>query len=111
MSVQKLEAVLTEALPVAAEDFPHVYGKDFATGTSGGTPLTMGMFRMNKGEAFPYSYEFDEFKLVVEGTVTVTEEDGTATDFKAGDVIQFGSGSNVKFSSDDSSLMLYVASR
>jgi uncharacterized cupin superfamily protein len=82
-------------------------------GSSGRThgPITAGLFRMGHGQAMPYTYEFDEFKLVLEGEMTVTEETGKVYELKAGDLIQFAAGAKVKFSSHSSGLAFYVAQR
>jgi ethanolamine utilization protein EutQ (cupin superfamily) len=82
-------------------------------GSSGNksAPITAGLFRMGKGQAMPYTYDFDEFKLVLEGEMTVTEESGNVYELKAGDLIQFSAGAKVKFSSHSSGLAFYVAQR
>jgi uncharacterized cupin superfamily protein len=60
----------------------------------------------------PYSYGFDEFKLVLEGEMTVEDEgSGQVYELKAGDLIQFSAGTKVSFSSQSSGLALYVAQR
>lgn len=111
MGIEKFQSVTTSFLP--GFDIPNVdaLGKDFATASSGSAPLTFGMFRMNKGEALPYTYEFDEFKLVLEGEITVTDDTGAVHKFKAGDVMQFGKDMKVTFSSPSTGLAFFVAQR
>jgi uncharacterized cupin superfamily protein len=75
------------------------------------SPITAGLFRMGAGEAMPYICEFDEFKLVLEGEMTVTEKSGTVHELVAGDLIQFTAGDNVTFSSRSTGLAFYVAQR
>jgi uncharacterized cupin superfamily protein len=84
---------------------------DLGSSGSKSAPITAGLFRMGRGEAMPYTYEFDEFKLVLEGEMTVTDEAGNAYELKAGDLIQFSSGAKVKFSSHSSGLAFYCAQR
>jgi uncharacterized cupin superfamily protein len=111
MKIEKFEAVTTAELPKL--DIPKVNAlqKDFASVNSAGSPLTFGVFRLNEGEALPYTYEFDEFKLVLEGEFTVTDDSGTATKFKAGDVMQFKKGTTATFSTSSTGLAYYVAQR
>ena len=82
-------------------------------GSSGNpaSPITAGLFRMGQGQAMPYTYTFDEFKLVLEGEMTVTEDSGKVHELKAGDLIQFSAGAKVSFSSHSSGLAFYVAQR
>lgn len=111
MFVQKIEAATSAPLP--ALDIPGVDAlmKDFATLSSGAAPITFGLFRMSKGEALPYEYAFDEFKIVLDGEVDVTDQSGTVTSFKAGDVIQFTKGAKVVFTTETTALTAYVAQR
>ncbi|MGA3949059.1 cupin domain-containing protein [Ralstonia nicotianae] len=74
-------------------------------------PITAGLFRMGQGQPMPYTYAFDEFKLILEGEMTVTEASGTVHELKAGDLIQFSAGTRVNFSSRSSGLAFYVAQR
>lgn len=85
--------------------------KDFATKASIGAPITFGMFRMRKGEPLPYEYEFDEYKLVLEGELSVKDESGTTTTFTSGEVIEFAKGTKAVFSSLSTALTFYVAQR
>ncbi len=111
MKVKKFEAVAKIALTAMEEPNANAEGVDVATATSGGTPLTFGLFRMNSGEPFPYDYSFDEFKYVMEGEITVTDGDGAVSTFSAGDVMQFSKDTKAFFSTESTALMLYVASR
>lgn len=111
MPIQKFAAVTSADLP--SLDMPGIDAlmKDFATKSSGGAPITFGMFRMSSGEPLAYDYEFDEYKLVLEGELAVKDESGTTTTFAAGDVIEFPKGSKVVFSSPSTALTFYVAQR
>jgi uncharacterized cupin superfamily protein len=111
MMIEKIQGVTTAPLPDLGVPNVEAWGKDFVTGNSGYAPITCGMFRLNKGEALPYDYEFDEFKLVLEGEFTVKDQTGACTTFKAGDVMQFKKGTRALFSTDSSGLAFYVAQR
>ncbi|MEP3441709.1 MAG: cupin domain-containing protein [Sulfitobacter sp.] len=111
MSIQKFSEVIPAELP--ALDVPGVDAlmKDFASKSSNGAPITFGMFRMSKGDPLPYEYEFDEYKLVLEGELAVEDESGTTTTFTKGDVIEFAKGTKAVFSSPSTALTFYVAQR
>lgn len=84
---------------------------DLGSSAKEGAPITAGLFRMGQGQAMPYTYEFDEFKLILEGEMVVTEDTGKVHELKAGDLIQFSAGTKVSFSSNSSGLAFYVAQR
>jgi ethanolamine utilization protein EutQ (cupin superfamily) len=84
---------------------------DLASSGHKTAPITAGLFRMGRGPALPYTYEFDEYKIVLEGEMDVTEDNGTVHQLKAGDLISFSAGDKVKFSSRSSGLAFYVAQR
>ncbi|SCY84529.1 cupin domain-containing protein [Rhizobium sp. NFACC06-2] len=111
MGIQKFESVTAADLPRV--DMPGVDAllKDFATVNSSGSPITFGVFRLNRGEALPYTYEFDEFKLVVEGEFTVSDGNGDIKTFKAGDVMQFTKGTETTFTTSSTGLAYFVAQR
>ena len=111
MTLHKFASVTTADLP--SLDLPGIDAlmKDFATQGTNGAPITFGMFRMSSGEPLAYDYEFDEYKLVLEGEIDVKDESGTTTTFTTGDVIQFAKGDKVVFSSASTGLAFYVAQR
>lgn len=111
MTIQKFANVIPADLPALEVPGVDALMKDFATKASNGAPITFGMFRMSKGEPLPYEYEFDEYKLVLEGELSVKDESGTTTSFTAGDVIEFAKGTKAVFSSPSTALTFYVAQR
>jgi ethanolamine utilization protein EutQ (cupin superfamily) len=111
MPIQKFDAVTTATLPSLGLTGIDSLMKDFATKSSNGAPITFGMFRMSKGAPLPYEYEFDEYKLVLEGELAVEDETGKTTTFTAGDVIEFNKGTKAIFSSPSTALTFYVAQR
>lgn len=66
---------------------------DLGSSKKTAAPITAGLFRMGKGEPILYTYEFDEFELVLEGEITATEEGGEVHGLKSGDLIRFSVGS------------------
>lgn len=85
--------------------------EDLASSGHKTAPITAGLFRMGRGQPLSYTYEFDEYKILLEGEMAVTEEDGTVHELKAGDLIRFSSGDKVQFSSRSSGLAFYCAQR
>ena len=66
--------------------------------------MTAGLFRICRGRAMPYPYDFDEFKIVLEGEITVADGDGKTYKLKAGDLVRFSAGVKVEFWSRSSGL-------
>ncbi|MEO6118404.1 MAG: cupin domain-containing protein, partial [Methylotenera sp.] len=72
--------------------------KDVVGNTNKNMPFTCGLFRMEAGKSLTYTYDYDEAKVILEGTMTVT--DGTTTaKVVPGDVLYFPKGSTITFSS------------
>lgn len=84
---------------------------DLASSGRKAAPITSGLFRMGRGTPLPFTYEYDEYKFLLEGEMTITEDNGTVHELKAGDLIFFPSGAKVKFSSHSSGLAFYCAQR
>lgn len=111
MTIRVFQAVTQQQLTDLKIPETTAFLDDLGSSGDPQAPITAGLFRMGQGEAMPYTYEFDEFKLVLEGEMTVTEEAGKVHELKAGDLIQFSAGAKVKFSSRSSGLAFYVAQR
>jgi ethanolamine utilization protein EutQ (cupin superfamily) len=111
MAVTKYPAATGTELPDLNIPEIAAFMKDVATASSGGAPITFGLFRMSAGKPLAYTYEFDEFKLLLEGEMTIVDAAGKATHLQAGDVIQFSKGDAVEFSSASTGLAFYVAQR
>lgn len=56
-------------------------------------------------------YECDETGVVLEGTLTVEDENGNSTELKAGDSFFVKRGSKIVFGSTDTALVVKVAGR
>lgn len=84
--------------------------KDLVGNSNKNMPFACGLFRMEKGKPLTYTYEYDEAKIVLEGTITVS--DGSSTiKAKAGDVLYFPKGATIKFSSDSKGLGFICGNR
>lgn len=74
-------------------------------------PMTCGFFRMEAGKPLDYTYGYDEFKLVLEGEITVAEKGGDTVRLTPGDVVFFEKGTSVTFSSPSSGAVFFVGQR
>ncbi len=61
--------------------------------------ITCGFFRMERGPALVYDYDYEEMKIIVEGEMTITDEAGLTVQAKPGDVLYFAKGSRIRFES------------
>jgi ethanolamine utilization protein EutQ (cupin superfamily) len=62
-------------------------------------PITCGFFRMEKGPALVYDYNYEEMKVIVEGEMIISDELGQTVEAGPGDVFYFAKGSRITFSS------------
>jgi ethanolamine utilization protein EutQ (cupin superfamily) len=62
-------------------------------------PITCGFFRMEKGPALVYDYNYEEMKIIVEGEMIIADETGQSVEARPGDVFYFTKGSRITFSS------------
>jgi ethanolamine utilization protein EutQ (cupin superfamily) len=94
-------------------DIPNIkaYLLDIASSDNEGSPITAGLFRLEKGEPLEFTYKYDEVKIVLEGEVTITDDNGVDHELVAGDLINFASGANTVFKTNSSGLMFYVAQK
>ncbi|WP_211461711.1 cupin domain-containing protein [Collimonas silvisoli] len=111
MSIRVFQAATRQQLTDLKIPDTVAFLDDLGSSGNKSAPITAGLFRMGQGQAMPYTYEFDEFKLVLEGDMTVTDESGKVYELTAGDLIQFSAGAKVSFSSRSSGLAFYVAQR
>lgn len=85
--------------------------KDIVFSNDPDSPITCGLFRMEKGNSLQYTYTYDEAKIIVEGEMTISEKDGATVEAKAGDILYFDKGANMTFSSNSSGLGFYCGQR
>ncbi|GMG21278.1 unnamed protein product [Ambrosiozyma monospora] len=64
--------------------------------------ISAGFYKQVAGEELVYTYGFDEMKVVLEvkGDFTITDEVGTVTKPKRGDVYYFKKGCTITFKSE-----------
>lgn len=84
--------------------------KDLVGNSDKKSPLACGLFRMEKGQSLTYTYDYDEAKIILEGTMTVSDGQ-TTVEAKAGDVLYFPKGATINFSSDSSGLGFICGNR
>ena len=88
---------------------------DGVTGDIGQTesqgPMTCGFFRLDNPGSVPYNYSFEEYKIVMEGEMTVKDDKGNEFTAKKGDMFYFENGDNVTFETNISGATFYVAQR
>ena len=81
------------------DDIP-AYFEDVVETYSETAPMTCALFRMEKGTPLVYEYDYDDVKIILEGSMTL--EDGKKTiNATKGDVIYIPNGATIKFTSDD----------
>lgn len=59
--------------------------------------ICAGFFHLEKGNELKYSYDYEEMKIIVEGTFVISDDTGQKVTATVGDVLYFPSGSNVTF--------------
>lgn len=97
-------------LPSMNVEGTNAFLKDVAGNSDKKSPLTCGLFRMEKGKSLTYTYDYDEAKIILEGAMTVS--DGTSTvEAKAGDVLYFPKGATINFSATSSGLGFICGNR
>ena len=74
-------------------------------------PISCGFFRMEKGNPLEYTYTYDEAKIIVDGEMTISEEDGESFKAVAGDVVYFDKGAKITFTSESQGIGFYCGQR
>lgn len=77
----------------------NAYLSDIVSSNDPDSPITCGLFRMEKGDPLTYTYTYDEAKIIIEGEMTISEEGGKTFDAVAGDIIYFAKGAIITFTS------------
>lgn len=72
---------------------------DVHISNDGAKPITCGFFRMEKGPALVYDYNYEEMKVIVEGEMIISDETGQSVEARPGDVFYFAKGSRITFAS------------
>ena len=84
---------------------------DIVSSNDPDAPISCGLFRMEKGNALEYTYTYDEAKIIIDGEMTITEENGESFDAVAGDVVYFDKGAKITFTSNSSGLGFFCGQR
>ncbi len=111
MTIRKLDSSFTYDITDLKLPNIRAFMSDIMTSEDKNAPLTCGLFKQEAGEPCPYTYEAEEFKILLEGEMSVTNDRGETYDLKPGEVLFFGKGEKVKFSSKSHGLAFYVAQR
>jgi len=99
----ELESMNTEGV--------NAFIKDIVFSNDPDSPITCGLFRMEKGKSLQYNYTYDEAKIILEGEMTISEEGGDTVEAKAGDILYIGKGAKMTFSSNSYGLEFYCGQR
>lgn len=110
LKMQHIPAAQALQLPSMDIENTNAFLKDLVGNDDKKMPLTCGLFRMEKGQPLTYTYDYDEAKIILEGTMTVSDGQRTV-EAKAGDVLYFPKGATINFSSDSSGLGFICGNR
>jgi uncharacterized cupin superfamily protein len=111
VTIRKLDNVFSCDLPNLNLPGIRAFMLDIMTSESKEKPMTCGLYRQEVGDPCPYNYETEEFKMLLEGEMSVTNDRGETYELKPGEILFFSKGEKVKFSSKSSGLAFYVAQR
>lgn len=96
-------------LPVM--EIPNAWIGDAFT-NPGGSEIACGFFEMKAGEALHYHYTYDEMKVILQGSFTLTDEDtGQVVEVGPRDVLFFPEGIRVLFETTEDTLAFYTGHR
>ncbi|MBI1946514.1 MAG: DUF861 domain-containing protein [Deltaproteobacteria bacterium] len=90
----------------AAGPDTHVGLLDLITGADG-SPMTAGIMSWRREDSFPWSLDYDEIDLVLEGVLHVVIE-GRTLEARAGDVVHIPKGSRIVFGTPNRVRVFYV---
>lgn len=87
-----------------------VFFSDIVGSGDAQSPLSCGLFRIESGKPLVYTYDYDDIKMMLEGSITFSDGQQQVT-AEAGDVLFFPNGSTITFSSEDSGLAFACGQR
>jgi uncharacterized cupin superfamily protein len=111
MTIRKLDNLFTTKIDDLKLPNIVAFMTDLMTSEDKARPITCGLFKQGAGEPCPYTYEAEEYKILLDGELTVANDKGEVYDLKPGDGLFFGKGEKVQFSSKSFGLAFYVAQR
>jgi ethanolamine utilization protein EutQ (cupin superfamily) len=89
----------------------NVFLQDFTTSNDKKSPMSCGMFRMERGNSLTYTYSYDETKIMLEGEMTLAHKSGKTVTLHPGDSVSFDKGDTITFSSKTSGTAFYCGQR
>ena len=112
MPMTYLENAKATDLPSMEKPNINAFLKDVAVSEDPEKTIVSGFFRMEKSDdPLVYTYDYHEMKIIVEGEMTISDENGTVANAKAGDVFYFPKGSVITFQSPSSGLGFFCGQR
>jgi ethanolamine utilization protein EutQ (cupin superfamily) len=84
----------------------HIGLTDLVTGADG-SPMTAGIMSWGREDSFPWSLDYDEIDLVLEGVLQISI-DGRVLEGRAGDVFYIPKGSRIVFGTPNRTRVFYV---
>ncbi len=79
---------------------------DLVTGADG-SPMTAGIMAWGREDSFPWSLDYDEIDLVLEGVLHI-QMDGRTVEARVGDVVYIPKGSHIVFGTPHRTRVFYV---
>lgn len=73
--------------------------------------ICAGFFRLEKGNALDYTYDYDEMKIIVAGEFIISDDTGQKVTASPGDVLYFPVGTHVKFETKDFAVGFFCGQR
>jgi len=92
-------------------DGVNAYLQDITVSDNKKKPITCGLFRMEKGDALEYTYNYEESKIMLEGAMVLADASGKTVTLTPGDAVSFDKGDTITFSSDSYGLAFYCGQR
>ncbi len=96
----------TPAEPRAGSADRNIGLVDLVTGADG-SPMTAGIMAWGREDSFPWSLDYDEIDLVLEGVLHI-EMDGRTVEARVGDVVYIPKGSRIVFGTPHRTRVFYV---
>lgn len=98
--------------PIASMNEPGVnaYFEDIAGTNNSVSPISCGMFKIEKGNPLVYTYDYDDAKMILEGHIYFSDGKQKVKG-EPGDVLFFPKGSTITFSTDESGLAFACGQR
>jgi ethanolamine utilization protein EutQ (cupin superfamily) len=92
-------------------DGVNAFIKDIVFSNDPVSPITCGLFRMEKGKELQFTFDYDEASIILEGQMTMAEKDGETIVAKTGDVLYLEEGADITYTSNSSALVFYCGQR